>query len=158
MTQPRPYTLTDVERHRALGEAIERVHDPLSCHNNTCELSAALRAKLYLHAAYLCVRASEGLLAEDDPEGILEKFYELCPELGDDPRALEEADRFAEIPVERCPDCDAYVFLNTQQFGPPPRPLRCGNCGHELPGEPDTLDPIMLAIAEDVIRQHGEDR
>lgn len=127
---------------RRLGDALERLHP---CTSNTCPLAAALRAELYLHAAYLATRASEGLLAEGDPEGILDKFQALCPTLGEDPEALAESDRFCEIPTVECPACGADVFLDLGD------PKKCDNCGV---GETETvLGKIIEMIARDILRQ-----
>jgi hypothetical protein len=128
----------------ALGAALKRVHP---CTNNTCALAAALRAKLYFHAAYLTTRASEGLLAEGDPEGILDKFQALCPALGEDPEAIAESVRFCEIPTVECPACGADVFLDLGD------PKKCDHCGV---GETETLlGKVIDMIARDIIQHHG---
>lgn len=53
-------------QRQALGDAIERLHAPNGCFNNTCDICAALRARLYLHAAQRCL--SVALLEDGDPK------------------------------------------------------------------------------------------
>ena len=129
---------------KSLREAILATHPPDGCNDNTCELSAAMRADLVLYAAWLLVRPSEGLLADDDEHGVLEQFREICPGLGEDPRVVEESLQMADVPHRVCESCDASVYVEG----------KCGECGFAAPSDDASAsfeELVMGAIAVDVV-------
>jgi predicted RNA-binding Zn-ribbon protein involved in translation (DUF1610 family) len=146
--------------YKALQAALEHEHP--ECHNNTCIICAAMRAKLYLWAAYTFINSI------DDPESkVPEAFKAVAPQPSAEKKVDKEANKFCAVSTFTCPECELDVYLNQQVFGQAPQE-KCGNCGYRLNlpkseeddamTAPDWDTLVTNAIVEDVINQHEKDK
>lgn len=111
----------------ALRTALEEEHPEHLCHNNTCDISAAIRHELYLWAARLLISATDCPVTEQafltyydgDKEGGFIHDYE------------RERQELLEVPHVRCPACNAVVW-EPDSYGD-----TCGNCGGPIPAVRD---------------------
>jgi len=112
-----------------LEQALDEDHPNVENCDNTCDISCAMKHKLFAWAAHLLTGATE---CEATSEAYI-KYKQTFLEPGEFEAHLnQECDELCTIPHVTCDKCNAVIWEFDKRHSD-----RCGSCGHEIPAEED---------------------